>query len=93
MIPMYNEDPKAIAYHLDGSKLDKQRKRVGKWRIAQGHYRYAAQCNSFFEALPHYLLAAFYRADYLKRRSYQRAVLQKAGLFPLIYLARRKSHS
>jgi len=74
---MYREDAVALACCTWGTARDqRQRRRVARWRRAQGHCQYAVRIPDRLPALWHYSLAALYRPDYLRRRSFARSVLR-----------------
>lgn len=71
ILSMYGEDPKALAYcDWGGVEARRARRRVGRGRLAQGHYKFARAVPSRLRKLKHLLLAAAYRPDYLRRKGF-----------------------
>ncbi len=81
VLQMYREDALALEYCTWGDeRAVRQRRRVARWRMAQGHYNYANRASSRLSALFHYSLAAFHRPEYLRRRGFLKSVLRTAGI-------------
>ncbi|MGO8930999.1 MAG: glycosyltransferase family 2 protein [Limisphaerales bacterium] len=59
----------------------RQRRKVARWRLAQGHYACARQHPCRRQQLRHLLLAATYRPGYLGRKGFHLTALQLTGLF------------
>jgi hypothetical protein len=68
-------------YHGGGGReADRQRRKVARWRLAEGHFLYGRHASNTARKLLHLLVAALYRPSYLIRRSYQVNVLGSLGL-------------
>jgi glycosyltransferase involved in cell wall biosynthesis len=81
ILAMYREDPKALTYcDWGGPEAQKRRKKVGKWRVGQGHFKFGRACESKARKLQHLLLAALYRPGYLRRKRFWNAALEALGL-------------
>jgi glycosyltransferase involved in cell wall biosynthesis len=79
-LQMYREDAVALDYCTWGDEeAFRQRRRVARWRRAQGHYHYAKRAENRLSALWHYSLAAFYRPDYLRRRGFLNSMFRNLG--------------
>ncbi len=79
-LAMYQEDALALSYcSWGGAKEAARRKQVARWRMAQGHYRYASQHPSGTIALYHFILAAYYRPAYLRSRNFLKTCLRASG--------------
>jgi len=77
----YSEDPRALSYCTGGGyKAAFARRRVARWRVGQGHYRYALATSNRAQKLWHLLLAAVHRPGYLLRAKFQLAVLDALRL-------------
>ncbi len=77
------EAPKALAYcNWGNAEAEAARRRVGRWRIAKGHYLFAVSAPSPRESVGHYLRAVRLRPSYLdpRRRGVWRIVLRALGL-------------
>jgi glycosyltransferase involved in cell wall biosynthesis len=84
-LQMYREDARALEYCTWGNARTKsQRKRIARWRVGQGHFRYADQSSSRVKTIVHLLIAASYRPSYLKRRSFQKLALRSIGILKFI---------
>jgi hypothetical protein len=81
VLQMYGEAPKALAYCTwGGPEAIVQRKRIARWRVAQGHYRFAKSSANGGQRVLHLFAAAQYRADYLRRRGFYLLLLEALGL-------------
>lgn len=81
VLKMYAEDPKALAYFRDGGFAHNFRRwLIGRWRLAQGHYRYAKAVPSRPLKLWHLFLALLNRPGYLLRRKYLQLVADSLGV-------------
>jgi glycosyltransferase involved in cell wall biosynthesis len=76
ILSMYREDSKALAFcDWGGAEEEWLRRRVGRWRLAQGHYKFARAVPGHLRSLKHLLLAAMYRPGYLRRSGFWIAAL------------------
>jgi len=67
----FGEASRALVYcDWGGLEAEQMRRRVGHWRLAEGHYRFARAVPSRPRKLKHLLLAAAYRPDYLRRKGF-----------------------
>jgi glycosyltransferase involved in cell wall biosynthesis len=67
----FGEASRALAYcDWGGLEAEQMRRRVGHWRLAEGHYRFAKAVPSRLRKLKHLLLAAAYRPGYLRRKGF-----------------------
>jgi glycosyltransferase involved in cell wall biosynthesis len=68
ILKAFREGPKALAYCFTGNGPDNlRRQQVGRWRIAQGHFKYASRCPSRLGKLWHLAAAGVLRPSYVLR--------------------------
>lgn len=80
-VEMYLEAPKSLAYcDWGGRAAQRQRRRIARWRVAQGHRRFVAWAPSRGQKAWHLLAAGFYRPGYLLGLGFYRAWLDALGL-------------
>ena len=80
-VRMYREDATALEYCTWGGRKEAaQRKRVARWRLAQGHFLYADRSPSGLSKLVHLTAAAYNRPTYLRRRSFYKTLARAFGL-------------
>lgn len=80
-VEMYEECRASLAYcDWGGPRERRQRNRVARWRIAQGHRRFAALAPGMPKKLWHLLLSSYYRPGYLARMGFYRALIDAVGL-------------
>jgi glycosyltransferase involved in cell wall biosynthesis len=78
---MHNESLRALAAcSWGGEEARIQRGRVGRWRVAKGHYLSARNSNDPREALHHLLVATMLRPAYIANKGYFVVLLNATGL-------------
>jgi hypothetical protein len=76
-ITMYREDTLALSYCTWGDARDhRKRRRVERWRRAQGHYNVARRNPSLGPELYHFIMAACFRPAYLVHKGFIKRVLK-----------------
>jgi len=80
-LKQFGEAPKAMAYcHWGGPDAQKQREKIARYRVAQGHYRFARSSSRWNVRLRHLLGAAICRPLYLWQKGFWATALDAFGL-------------
>lgn len=80
-VEMYEESVASLAYcNWGGPRERRQRHRIARWRIAQGHRRFAALTPGVARRLWHLVVSTCYRPGYLARIGFYRAIVDAVGL-------------
>jgi glycosyltransferase involved in cell wall biosynthesis len=81
ILAFYGEDPRALACCTWGGEAARRRRsQVARWRVAQGHLKYAATVADPLEKLRHLFAAAWRRKAYLGRPQFYGIALDALGL-------------
>ncbi len=91
ILAFHGEDPKALSCCTwGGDDARRRRSQVARWRLAQGHFKYARSVSSPLATLRHLSAAAWYRRGYLARSGFYGIALDAFGLkAPLEAMGRR----
>lgn len=80
-LKQFGEAPKAMAYcRWGGPGAQKQREKIARYRVAQGHYKFARSASRWNVRLRHLLGAAICRPLYLRQKAFWATALDSFGL-------------
>jgi len=80
-LKQFGEAPKAMAYcRWGGPDAQKQREKIARYRVAQGHYRFARDASRWNVRLRHLVDAAICRPLYLGQKGFWATALDTFGL-------------
>jgi len=81
ILAFYGEDRQALSCCTwGGEDTWRRRNKVARWRLAQGHLKYAKAVARPLPKLGHLFTAAWYRRDYLFRQEFYGVALDALGL-------------
>ena len=80
-LKQFGEAPKAMAYcRWGGPDAEKQREKIARYRVAQGHYRFARDASGWNVRLRHLFEAAVCRPSYVCEKRFWMTALDSFGL-------------